>query len=63
MIECKYGIFCAHLRMAGACSYPHRRHHYLLLNLVPPANHLEDLEEAEEEVKLSKRQRKEKKII
>jgi hypothetical protein len=46
VVECKYGVLCAHLRAAGACDFPHRRHHFLLLNLVPPANHLEDLEEA-----------------
>ncbi len=45
--ECKYRIFCAHLRATGTCAFPHRRHHYLLLNLVPPADHLPDLPEDE----------------
>jgi hypothetical protein len=61
--ECKYGIFCAHLRTAGNCAFPHRRHHYLLLNLVPPADHLPDLPEDEESGKVSKKERKERKIL
>lgn len=61
--ECRYGIFCAHLRAAGCCVLPHRRHHYLLLNLVPPADHLPDPEDDEQEGKASKRERKERKIL
>lgn len=59
--ECKYGIWCAHLRASGTCRMPHRKHHYLLLNLAPAESAIE--EEAAEEERLSKRERKERKVI
>ena len=51
--ECKYGIYCAHLRSEGKCPLPHRRSHFHFLNLVASPNCLED--EEKEEQALSKR--------
>ena len=40
MVECRYGIYCAHLRAQGKCSMPHRKSHFHFLNLVAPAGSL-----------------------
>lgn len=61
VLECRYGIWCAHLRANGVCQLPHRKNHYLLLNLVPAECAIDDAGLDEEQ--LSKRERKERKII
>jgi hypothetical protein len=38
--------------MEGTCHFPHKKSHFLLLNLVPPATCIED---EEEDAKLSKK--------
>jgi hypothetical protein len=42
IVECKYGILCAHLRAQGKCRLPHKRSHYHFLNLAAPTGCLED---------------------
>ena len=61
-VECRYGVLCAHLRARGECLMPHRKSHFLYLNIPPPSTALPD-PDPEEEEKLSKRQRKEQKIM
>ena len=41
-VECRYGVYCAHLRAQGECQFKHRRNHFHFLNLAAPLDCLPD---------------------